>query len=104
MPIATAVFRARAPADHQTTMNQPAQDPAPNAAPEAHPSSERKAPQPKESHAPQPVDLASESIAGEEDPGASIDLALGATAPAPPQAPAEPATPAGTPAEPAPKP
>lgn len=29
------------------------------------------------SHQPQPVDLGSESAAGEEDPGASIDLAVG---------------------------
>lgn len=28
------------------------------------------------SHEPAPVDLASESAAGEEDPGASIDLAI----------------------------
>lgn len=29
---------------------------------------------PKEKPAPAPVDLASESVAGEEDPGASLDL------------------------------
>lgn len=32
-------------------------------------------------HTPEPVDLAAESVAGEEDPGASIDLAAPAGAP-----------------------
>jgi hypothetical protein len=33
-------------------------------------------------HSPQPVDLAAESVAGEEDPGASIDMSPGDEAPA----------------------
>jgi hypothetical protein len=33
--------------------------------------------------APKPVDLAEESVAGEEDPGASLDLGVGGPAPAP---------------------
>ncbi len=45
-------------------------------------------------HPPAPVDLARESVAGEEDPGASLDQALTPTPPAP--APGDEAPP-GTP-------
>jgi hypothetical protein len=34
-------------------------------------------------HPPAPVDIAEESIAGEEDPGASLDLGIGGPAPSP---------------------
>jgi hypothetical protein len=40
-------------------------------------------------HDPAPVDLAEESIAGEEDPGASLDIAV--TQPVPTPVPEEPA-------------
>jgi hypothetical protein len=36
-----------------------------------------------DAHPPSPVDLAEESIAGEEDPGASLDLGVGGPAPSP---------------------
>lgn len=38
---------------------------------------------PDAAHVPAPVDLAEESIAGEEDPGASLDLGDGGPAPSP---------------------
>jgi hypothetical protein len=46
-------------------------------------------------HAPAPVDLSAESVAGEEDPGASIDMAQTPPPPAP-MSPGDQA-PAGTP-------
>ena len=39
--------------------------------------------QPEAPHEPAPVDLSEESIAGEEDPGASLDLGVGGAAPSP---------------------
>lgn len=39
--------------------------------------------QPEAPHEPAPVDISEESIAGEEDPGASLDLEPGGPAPSP---------------------
>lgn len=44
-------------------------------------------------HDPAPVDLSAESVAGEEDPGASIDMALPPDAPMAPGDEAPPGTP-----------
>lgn len=46
-------------------------------------------------HPPAPVDLSEESIAGEEDPGASLDLAVGGPAPSPVPGDGGPPPPAG---------
>lgn len=54
---------------------KPKQDPSDS---QARPDEDRPQERPGEppSHEPAPVDLASESAAGEEDPGASLDLAI----------------------------
>lgn len=54
-----------------------------NTPPPSAPGRGSDAPQPEPPHVPAPVDIAEESIAGEEDPGASLDLEVGGPAPAP---------------------
>lgn len=77
---------------------KPRTEPAPAARPTAPTTPEPPAPDP--AHRPAPVDMAEESVAGEEDPGASIDLAVEPPLPPPSGQPPRPDPQAEPPASP----